>query len=606
MIEFRIYYECLEQALHFLKPMLEDALRKSGACAKIRLVRRAQRAPDGTGLAAVLSLSTPDGLLTAVVDGEEIPVILFEFSEAVFAEDHELQRSYGACAAYFAEMFYVKIAGRKRSTREFGGAPCDPLLIPRVLADNLDYRGCIHAEWEATGDGGQMLATDGEFFSCPPDLPLVRNVVAAAVAAIVRSADGWFVRALSALEESAAFREYRCKIQAAKSGEDLLDDWRGRRGRNTSKARLRYFVEDESVAAKINRFSHAMDPDRGVLIFASMAFSKRRKIFGVYALERQKTKGMSASIDGVAELRSRVRAALSKDKGGLPSWLTEEIICAADGASGMDATVDFHSVWESNMTKLRNNRVAAALAYFLDGLRLNHNGPLLSWDRRKLLGCAECESVLDALKRRLGFCSPFASAPLRVVGDEVNEDEVTYALVHRFLRPNGFRVVAVSYPGAQGGTALLPRPDKGKSQPREYPDVIAMLPGDDIRVALNESKGRFSKRNLESEVRKLAGYKAEGSGKMAALARALIEAERMGEDGKIRRVLIGVSFGGNAEISWRPGEVDFIFVLPTRKRWRIGVFSEELAGVIRRGYEGDTGLPEVHKVDAARAGPLLE
>ena len=599
MIEFRIYYECLEQALHFLKPMVEDALRESGVDAEIRLARRAKCAPDGTSVDAILSLATPDALLTAVTDGKEIPLVLVEFSEAVFAEDHELQRSYGACAAYFAEMFYVKIAGGKKSTREFGGAPCDPLMIPRVLADNFDYRGCIHAEWASVGAGGQMLATGDEYLSCPPDIPLVRDVFFAAISGVAQGARQWRDHAFTALESSAAYLKYRCKVRKAKSGQELLDDWHGRQSRNTRKAGLRFFVKDGCVAAKINRFSHAMDPDRGVLIFASMAFSKSRRILGVYALERQKTKGMKEPIGGVAQLRRRIRVALSKDKGGIPSWLTEEIIRAADGASGMGVTVDFQHVWESNMDELRKNRVVATLAYFLDGLRLNHNGPLLQWDRRKLLECAQDESVLDALKRRLGFGASFAPAPLRIVGDEVNEDEVTYVLVHRFLRPNGFRLIAVSYPGAQGGMAILPNPSKGKSQPREYPDVMAMLPGDDVRVALNESKGRFSKLALDAEIRKLADYKKEETSKRDALTRALIEAERLDVNGKIRRVLIGVSFGGNTASVWQPKEVDFIFMLPTRRCWRVGVFSKDLAMAVCGDYDGDTELPDVCEVDGS-------
>ena len=601
MTEFRIYYECLEQALHFLKPMLEDALRKNDIRANIRLVRRAQLAPAGTGLGAVLSLATPDALLTAVDSGEEIPLVLVEFSEAVFAEDHELQRSYGVCAACFAEMFYVKIAGLKRSTKEFGGAECDPLMIPRVLADNFGYHGCVHATWGVAGESGQMLAGDDKYLSCPPDIPLVRDVVSEAVKGVAQGAVGWYSRALGGLNESRAYCEYRRKVERAKSGQALLDDWRERERRNVNKARRRFFVRSGSVTAKINRFSHAMDPDRGVLIFMSMAFSNSRDILGFYALERQKTEGMKTPITGVDELRQRVRAALSKDKGGIPVWLSESIVRAADESPEMGSTVNFQPVWEANMDALKNNRVAAALMCFLDGLRLSHNGPLLKWDRRRLLKCAGNESILDALKRVLGFGAPFAPAPLRNVGDETNEDEVTYALVHRFLRPNGFRLVAVSYPGAQGGTALLPRPDKGKSQPREYPDVIALLPGDDVRVALNESKGRFSKAALTADIRKLADYKREGTGKRAALARALIEAERLDNDGQIRRVLIGVSFGGEAggstKTSWRPEEVDFVFMLPTRARWKIGLFDRDLANAVCGAFEGDTGLPETYKVD---------
>lgn len=163
----------------------------------------------------------------------------------------------------------------------------------------------------------------------------------------------------------------------------------------------------------------------------------------------------------------------------------------------------------------------------------------------------------------------------------------------------------MSYPGAQGGTAILPEPRKGKAQPREYPDVLALLPGAGVRALLNESKGQFSKSALESEVRKLADYKREGTGKRTALARTLVEAERLDQNGKIRRVLIGVSFGGDRGTTWRPGEVDFIFIVPNRKRWRIGVFSAELAGAIRGDYEGAAGLPEVCAVAAKAAGGLF-
>ena len=69
---------------------------------------------------------------------------------------------------------------------------------------------------------------------------------------------------------------------------------------------------------------------------------------------------------------------------------------------------------------------------------------------------------------------------------------------------NNFKIVSVSDPGSQGGGAVLPQPELGKAQPREYPDIIALLPSSDSdrEVLLNESKGMFNKSSIEKDLNK--------------------------------------------------------------------------------------------------------
>ena len=62
-------------------------------------------------------MTTPDVLITGIVNNKEYPLILVEFTEAVTTEDHELQRTYGAIAAYFAGAYYLKLAGEKYSEK---------------------------------------------------------------------------------------------------------------------------------------------------------------------------------------------------------------------------------------------------------------------------------------------------------------------------------------------------------------------------------------------------------------------------------------------------------------------------------------------------------
>lgn len=603
MNEVRIYYECLEQARHFVAPMVECALGNTPIDGGIRYIQRAspvaaRQAGGKTCVRAIHSLVTPDALLTAVIDGREYPLVLFEFSEAVQAEDHELQRTYGACAARLAGMFYVKVSGAKQSDREFGGAKYDPYSTPRIMRERLGFNGCLYAEWPTQNRDSHNLQTREKHLSCPPDIALARETVSASITAIGKTCHGWFERAQSALAQTEAYKSFDAKVGNAPGAQNLLDEWAGRTAHKP--ARRRFFVGSKQLGAKINRFSHAMDPDRGVLTFMSTVFSETHKIFGVYALERQRA--LTGSIGTVKELRKRLQQAMQLD--GLPMWLRTTLSAKVGKDATMDGEIDFHDVWAKHRGNIQGNKVLITLAYLLDGLRLNHNGPLLVWDRERLLGKKEGETLADAMRRHFGFFDSYDPAPVRPVDNEVNEDEVTYALVHRVLLPSQFRLLAVSYPGAQGGTPVLPQPDKGKSQPREYLDVIAALPGGD-GVLLNESKGMFSQRSVEKDVRKLRRYQTEEA-KKSALSRTLREVRLLDANGEVRTILIGVSFAveSDAPVTWRPDEVDFVFMLSGRDRWKIGVFSDSLARLIK-SHNGTTGLPNVFRVSTRKEGKLL-
>lgn len=606
MNEVRIYYECLEQARHFIAPMAEKALRKARFFGGVHYVRRASPAEaknvgGNTCLRAIHSLVTPDALLTGVADGREYPLVLFEFSEAVLTEDHELQKTYGACAAWLAGMFYVKISGAKKSGREFGGAEYNPYSTSRIMKDALGFKGCIYAEWPTHEGDSMNLQTGGRYLSCPPNIALASETVSAAVNGFAENPREWFKRAMLVLAKTGAHASFREKVEKAPGAKEFLSAWAERSA--STPARARFFVGDKKLSAKINRFSHAMDPDRGVLTFMSMVFSRTHKIFGVYALERQRS--LRGSVDSIGALRERLRSALEMDD--FPAWLGKIFSAKIGGGAAMDDEIDINDVWEKHRGKIGASKVLTTIAYFLDGLRLNHNGPMLVWNRALLLGKRRGETLADALHRRLGFMENYDPAPVRLVSGEMNEDEVTYALVHRVLIPSNFRLLAVSYPGAQGGTPVLPQPEKGKSQPREYLDVIAALPGGD-GVLLNESKGICSKGAIEKDVQKLRRYQTDAA-KKKALFRTLREVRLLDEAGDVHNILIGVSFaaGVDAPIAWRPDEVDFVFVLIGREKWKVGVFSDSLARCIKK-HGGVTELPSVFRVtadDTTKAEPLL-
>ena len=306
---------------------------------------------------------------------------------------------------------------------------------------------------------------------------------------------------------------------------------------------------------------------------------------------------MKKDMNSLASLRSKLKEAIAKDSGGVPAWFTAELIKVAREAKKQNATINFQPVWEKHQAKISENKVVATIAYFLDGMFLNHNGIKLVWDRRKLLGNSKGE-MLSLMKKYFASATFTTAEPTIPETIEVDEDEVTYAIVHRVLIPNKFRIVSISYPGSQGGGAILPDPDLGKAQPREYPDIIALPPtkNSKIDVVLNESKGMFRQADVEKDTAKILRYKHDKK-LQTALKETLVVAQVIDKNDTVRNILIGVAFGvtSNTSTTWKPDEVDFIFRITDRKKWAIGIFNQALRNLIPK-IEGDTNFPTVYKI----------
>jgi len=607
MTQLRIYYECLEQAYHYIRPIVESATQSQVEIFLVKRPRYASHLPEGS-IQAIQSLTTPDILITGITNSHEYPILLIEFTEAVTTEDHELQRMYGAVSAYLAGCYYIKVSGQKESTRNHGGAEYNPYSTPKILIDKLAYAGYIIADWSTQQGVGTLLTRHPEFPGCPPKIQLLDDTIVAAVSCFLDDPSSWYRRSLQTLSETSSYKSFRRAVESASESNDLLDTWRKRQSKNKDRDRLRFFVHRNSISAKINRFSHAMDPDRGILIFLSFVFSSSHRIYGIYALVRERS--LKGHIDSLSKLKSRFSAALKKDKddgGSIPTWLTEELKKVVSQAKLINQEVNIQHIWERHRDKITKNKVVSTLAFFLDGLYLNHNGIKLVWDRRKLLGNSDGE-FLPLLSSFFGFSENSAPATVRETLSGVDEDEVTYAITHRVLIPNRFRIISVSYPGSQGSGAILPQREEGRAQPREYPDIIALPPGRiaDIEVLLNESKGMFNQAQLEEAIEKLEQYKSDPK-YLNAVAELLVAVKVIDPNDTVRSILIGVAFGADrsSQTTWNPGNVDFIFRIVQRSRWSIGIFSQSLRDLIPN-ISGDTSFPKVFTIISESANDKNE
>jgi hypothetical protein len=295
-------------------------------------------------------------------------------------------------------------------------------------------------------------------------------------------------------------------------------------------------------------------------------------------------------------MRRKLDTALEMDKGGIPDWLIDEFKTVAKNAKSLDEVIDFQPVWEKHKAKITDNKVVMTLAYFLDGIYLNHNGICLKWDKRKLVNSTN-KNFFSAFSAYFGFSNYTIPTPIIEVANEVDEDEVTYTIIHKILIPNGFQIVSVSYPGSQGGGAILPNPELGKSQPREYPDVIALPPAHSkIDVVMNESKGMFAKSSVEKDLEKILRYKTDENLK-TALKETLLVAQVIDKNKQLKNIVIGVAFGvkDGQTTDWRPDNVDFIFRITNRNEWAIGIFKQEMSDLIKK-IEGKTSFPTVYKL----------
>lgn len=576
-MEIRVYYECLEQAAHYVKPLVEEGLAALPAKDRptVRLVRNPPnaRALAPGRLRAIFQLTTPDFLISVADQRSEVPVVIGEFSESVLTEDHELQRSIGAIAGAVTNAFYLKISGAKESNREHGGnIDFNPLTIARAMKDRYGYPGYIIAEWAASPSNRFLLQRDSMFLSCP-----AREACTLAEE-ILRRVPVWAASAWRGgmLDPAVEFTRshakdrwlasYVVRTDAVPSVDAMFMDW-SRRAEKEGWQRVT--VSAESLIVKVNRFSHAADPDRGVLTILSALAG----IWSVYARYSVKPKAM-------AKTNSLIDAfEIQADEEDLRADFRGLIHSALRGGATTDA--DITDRLEPIRESLLANKVLFTLTFFADGLVIHQKGDRsrlrVTWSRERLWGLKP-GGLIPALRHLLIEAAETAPQSLVCVGDELVEDEIVFGLVHQILRPNGFRIVSVSYPGAQGDAAILAERTKGRSQERIYIDVIAWLSDGSHTaggISLTEAKGTLDVAAVESDVRKLVGVRDEPA-KRKALDETLA---RLGH-GQPKFVVVGLTFGAapGFRTTWIPHDVDFLIRVSSNYDWDVATFGTRLDG----------------------------
>ena len=488
--EIRIYSEVLEQGIDFkeyIKNISPDIKSINIYTKKARgeivnsdsLVTRIRKSKD------------VDVLLTAIFEGCEYPLLMVEYSTAVPTDDHKMQRSdvYFWSAVYKVAMMKI-YPSSKGMNQDFGGGDKftdDAEAMIAFMRGGLFYP--IH--WE-TIPNTEILRTKENALSCIYYSVEIQDIL------------NDIFKSFTHKDSLKSFFENLRDCYKAKNA-DLFAKWDNEKLKTLISNSTRFRWQGNRLVSKINRFGHAMDPDRGVLYFSAMLNGKENCITEIQ-INR-------SSVDGRGGYRSLFDACARESS--LRKYVDNIILHKNNIFSDEDMIYIFtHAlcIEQFNLfTKVNNNEFVIndeTLRYFLINCSsitskciffLSAELILTDVNRNVVFRAKWNADVIDEYFNIL-FSSNLAPTPIRRLNEQdVKEDIVTYASCELYKQLD-CSLLAVSYPGAQGDRCILK--GEGRTVLRTYIDIIALKRDSNYSILLlEECKDAISK--SKSDVDKL-------------------------------------------------------------------------------------------------------
>ncbi len=580
--EIRVYYECLEQANHFIKP----AINKTFNDIPLKLIRLKKNFNlYGKRLAKIIYWKDPDVLITIVSNKKEYPLIFIEFSNAVFTEDHELQRFDGLVASAENNCIYVKISPiTKKSLSDHGGNIDFNYLNSFALILTRYERLFFHFDWSVDKKG--VVEVQKEYLSCPnkdENFELLLSTVLETFKSKEYS-DDWQKETNKKLLKNDFFKNWYESLKNIKleKYEEL----------NTSRTRWikedQYFGKD-FFELKLNRFGHAMDPERGMLSYYGTMLPKIIS----------KMRFVENNDAWYKDIQTERKIASYIKSNGLKK-ARDFLYCFIMG-SGLYDRDDFKKIWdeykenqenflEINITEFLNinflglNKALRTIFKYSQSFYIEDNNGakrvILKWDK------------FNGLKKfdKLPEITPLIKL------SSLDEDLITYITIHNILIPNGYKIIAASYPGAQADRVILIEPATGRKQKRKYIDIISYLPNKKV-TAMQENKDEYLKSSIQEEIIEISKYKTDKSYK-----EALKTFQTRFESSSVGSVLkIGVGFWSSPRFTLATikdldlKELDyFVYVGRDMKKWNIW----RTGNIdIFKNNKGEVKLPELFEIN---------
>ncbi len=587
--EIRVYYESLEQANHFVKPSIEKIFQDT----PVKLIRLKKTFNTyNKRLAKIIYWKDPDVLISIVSNGKEYPLIFIEFSNAVFTEDHELQRFDGLVASVENDCIYVKISPvTKKSVSSHGGNIDFDYLNSFALILKKYNKLFFHFDWDVDKKG--VVQVQEEYLSCPKQDEDF-NLFISTVLKHIKSKgyyENWQDNVNKELLKNNFFKKWQDGVNQVKfeTHEEL------------NSSRTLWISESKEfgnnfLELKLNRFGHAMDPERGMLSYYGTMLPK----------VISKMKFVDDNNAWYKDIQTENKIESYIEKNGL-NKAKDFLYCFALG-SGLHNNDAFKEIW--NKFKENNgNIIEIDVTNFLNDNYIELNKALrtifkfsqsfyiedVNGKKRVILRWEKFNGLKDFNK--LPEVTPIGKLT------SLDEDLVTYITIHNILIPNGYKIIAASYPGAQADRVILIEPGTGRKQKRKYIDIISYLPNKKV-TTLQENKGQYSRTSIQKEITEISKYKTEKHYK-----EALKTFQNRFERDSIDSVLkIGVGFWSSPKFTLATvkdldlKELDyFVYISRDIKKWNIWRTGDS---DIFKKNEGDVKLPKIYEIDGMEEMPI--
>ena len=510
-------------------------------------------------IAKILFFKNPDVIISVIDERDiEIPLMIIEFSTAVFTKDHELQRSDNFLVALISKAIFVKISPVNKTSVDHGGDTNYDYIQPFALLYNKHKLLSFHINWEVDKKFSNILEKDEKYKSFPKRYNSLSELIKIVFESYMESSQKWRKKLEEKVNNSVNFKEWIEKLKNSKieNIEDLQSS--------------RTFYSDGNFTLKINRMGHAMDPERGMLIYYSLFFrDKCKKIISKFIFSPY-TKTWYNGVSSEQEITEKIEEIKHRN----PMFFNEkELLEFIFYGLSLPGTFDEFS---KNIELLIKNNLNIKEIDITEYIQKYHR--YFNTSFRTLITCSDMIEIEDGEKSYVTIkwnphiadisFSIFNQLPNKSIitlRETLDEDDITFLTIHSFFKENNITTLAVSYPGAQSDIAILPERGTGRQQKRIYIDAIGLK---EKSLIFQENKGKFSKKEINSDIEKLKKFKIEKA--YISSVKDFKEKYHIEAD----KLYLGVGFPStNPEkilIKIKINDVDYFFVVDNKKKiWKV-------------------------------------
>ena len=553
--EIRIYYESIEQGANYIKPLIEDVLNKYKLKVDVKLIKlKGSYSYYSQKVAPIIFWKDPDILITAIIDKVEYPLMLIEFSNAVFTEDHELQRFDGLVASAENNCIYIKISPiHKESQSEHGGNIEFDYGGPFSLILKKFGKLFYHFDWICNDKG--IVDVDKNYLSVPKKIDEFNKLIECIFKFLAQSKfteEKWINE----------FEKEILNIKFFKDWKETLTKFNLPDITKLDSSRSEWLPSKKEFVLKLNRFGHAMDPERGMLAYYGTLYTKTvsKMMFN------EQNNSWYKDIPKENEINNYIK------KNGLKKGY-DFLYCFMLG-SGLYNNEDFQNL-VSKYKSTKDEVIKINISDFLSKHYLSLTKAMRTIFKNSIylfIVDGDNNVKLNLVWENFKKDGDYSLLPqITCITDRAyfDEDDVTYMMVHNVLKQNDFIILAVSYPGAQADRVVLIAPGTGRKQERRYIDIISYVPKKFTN--LQENKGNYSPSEIQKEINELSKYKTE-RGYIQAIGSFL---DRFDTNAP-KVIKIGVGFWANSKFTVsKIKELDirnldyFVYLTSDRKEWFI-------------------------------------